>query len=81
MQPTPPQYNVTELNVPMALFTGSRDWLADPIDVAGLLPKIKNTTFNHTNIDSYEHLDFIWGMNARFLIYNVIINMTKNYFV
>ena len=27
----------------MALFTGGHDWLADPVDVADLLPKLQHT--------------------------------------
>ena len=77
LQPNPPEYNLTELYVPTALFTGGHDWLADPEDVQNLIPKIEHTVFNHTTIESYEHLDFIWGLNASDLVYKVIINMTK----
>ena len=30
----------TELSVPTNLFTGGQDWLADPTDVAKLIPQI-----------------------------------------
>lgn len=79
LQPNPPQYNVSELSVHTALFSGSRDWLADKRDVDNLIPKISNTVFNHTNIASYEHLDFIWGLNARYDVYDVIIKMTQQF--
>ena len=42
-QPTPPSYNVTELNVPTALFTGGHDWLADPTDVNASIPLLNTT--------------------------------------
>ena len=79
LKPNPPNYNVSELNIPTALFSGLQDWLADPKDVAKLVPKIQGTVFNHTTIPSYEHLDFIWGLNARFDVYDIIINMTKKF--
>ena len=79
LKPTPPEYNVTELQVPTALFSGSKDWLADPEDVKALVPKIQDTLFNHTNLVTYEHLDFIWGLSARFDVYDVVINMTKRF--
>ncbi len=47
-QPTPPSYNLTELNVPTALFTGGHDWLADPTDVYAYIP-VLNTTGGYSN--------------------------------
>jgi len=76
-QPYPPPYNVSELTVKTALFTGGQDWLADPTDVADLLPKIKDVVFYHKNITYYEHLDFIWGLDAATEIYDEIISLIK----
>lgn len=69
------------MTVPMALFTGTKDWLADPKDVAELLP-ILNATGHlifHKNIDYYDHLDFIWGVNAATVIYSDIIKIAKDH--
>lgn len=76
-QSTSPSYNLTALSIPTALFTGGQDWLADPTDVAGLIPKINTTgkVFYHKNIDAYDHLDFIWGLDAATLVYHEIVNM------
>ena len=49
-QPHSPPYNITELTVKTSLFTGGQDWLADPTDVANLIPKIKDVTFYHKNV-------------------------------
>ena len=64
---------MSALNVPTALFAGGHDFLANPRDVANLLPKIKSTLVFVKNISSYEHLDFIWGINANELVYDEII--------
>ena len=77
-QKTPPLYNVTKLTVPTFLFTGGHDWLADPKDVAGLISKIQGVMKNHINISYYEHLDFIWGIDAATQVYKVIIEDIKN---
>ena len=76
-QSTPPLYNVTKLTVPTFLFTGSKDWLADPQDVAALIPKIQGVIKKHINIPYYEHLDFIWGIDAATKVYKVIIDDIK----
>lgn len=80
LQATSPSYNITQLNIPTVLFTGDKDWLADPIDVANMIPKI-NTTGKVVNIpiDGYEHLDFIWGLDAANRVYDKIINFTQKF--
>ena len=76
-QSTSPSYNLTSLSVPTALFSGGQDWLADPRDVSGLIPKINTTgkVFYHKYVDAYDHLDFIWGLDAATLIYSDIVNL------
>ncbi|KAM5235950.1 gastric triacylglycerol lipase [Ctenodactylus gundi] len=73
-QPTPPYYDVTAMNVPIAVWNGGHDPLADPHDVDNLLPKLSNLIY-HKEIPPYNHLDFIWAMNAPQKIYNEIVSM------
>ncbi|XP_004583436.1 gastric triacylglycerol lipase isoform X1 [Ochotona princeps] len=73
-QPTPPYYNVTAMNVPTAVWSGGQDLLADPEDVDLLLPKLSNLIY-HKEILPYNHLDFIWAMNAPQEVYNEMISM------
>jgi len=67
------------MTVVMAVFTGGHDWLADPLDVADLLPKLQHTgkVIFHKNIDSYNHLDFLWGLNAATLVYKDILEIAE----
>ncbi|PNJ72079.1 LIPF isoform 4 [Pongo abelii] len=73
-QSQPPYYNVTAMNVPIAVWNGGKDLLADPQDVGLLLPKLPNLIY-HKEIPFYNHLDFIWAMDAPQEVYNDIVSM------
>ena len=77
-QDTPPLYDLSKFDVPTYLFTGGRDWLADPTDVAKLIPQIQHVLKNRVDISYYEHLDFIWGVDANKKVYDIIINDIKS---
>ncbi|GFO44618.1 lipase [Plakobranchus ocellatus] len=72
-QKTPPIYNPGKVNVPVAIFRGSHDWLADPKDVEWLLPQL-NVTLD-VNIPFYEHLDMTWAVDAHTLMYKDLVNI------
>ncbi|KAL6061437.1 hypothetical protein STEG23_033204, partial [Scotinomys teguina] len=57
-QSTPPIYEVENMKVQTAIWSGARDILANPIDVKNLVAKTYNLVY-HKKIDDYNHLDFI----------------------
>ncbi|XP_050393751.1 gastric triacylglycerol lipase [Patella vulgata] len=76
-QPTPPAYHPENMTVPVAVFRGGDDWLADPQDIEWLLPKLQNLIYDK-NIDHWEHIDFIFGLDAPELCYSVIVDLIFN---
>ena len=66
------------MRVPVALFSGDQDWLATPKDVSLLVPKLRTKVF-HKSIKKWDHLDFIWGIDAPSLIYGDIERLLKKF--
>jgi lysosomal acid lipase/cholesteryl ester hydrolase len=71
---SPPEYDLTKVNVPTYLFWGVNDWLADPTDVGLLVEKLNPAILKgNTGLADFNHMDFIWGMNAPAEVYSKII--------
>ncbi|XP_052777753.1 gastric triacylglycerol lipase-like [Mya arenaria] len=76
-QVSPPVYPIGEINVPIMLFHGTNDWLVSVSDVTRLLNDTQ-PTISKKLIQGWEHLDFIWALNAPQQCYNDIISTFKN---
>jgi len=73
-QRTPPVYDLSTVKAPVILMWGPEDWLADPKDVAWLASQLPNLVEDiRIADDSFNHLDFIMGLNANALCYKIII--------
>uniref|UniRef100_A0A914WPK3 Lipase n=1 Tax=Plectus sambesii TaxID=2011161 RepID=A0A914WPK3_9BILA len=74
---TPPEYSVKDFHIPTYLYWGDEDWLADPTDVAQtLLPNLPNIVQSN-EMKGWNHLDFIWGLNAADQIYHPVVEIMK----
>lgn len=62
------------MKVPTAMWSGGRDILSDPIDVAMLEPKISNLIY-HKKISDNNHMDFVIGLNAPNEVFNEILEL------
>lgn len=75
---TPPNYDMSQVNVPVCLFVGGKDSFGDPEDVAILEKALPKKPWVHTE-PSYTHLDPIWGLNANVRIYPLIVELVSNH--
>ncbi|EEB09972.1 Lipase 3 precursor, putative [Pediculus humanus corporis] len=76
----PPDYNVSSINVPIALYYATNDWLASIKDVKQLesqLPNIINVY--KVPYSKFNHLDFIYAIDAKFLLYDKVVEILNKY--
>jgi len=77
----PPQYNLTMIDksgVPISLYSGSNDLLADPTDVSHLETSISNALKTNIEFYGWAHLDFTWAADAYSTIYPHVITDIKS---
>ncbi|XP_023303354.2 lipase 3 [Lucilia cuprina] len=75
---TPPDYNLANVKAKVALHYSINDWLATPEDVEKLHQRLPNVVGKFkVNYDEFNHLDFVWGINAQDLLYNKMLKLMK----
>jgi pimeloyl-ACP methyl ester carboxylesterase len=77
-QTTPPLYDLTQVKVPVALYWGQQDWLADPDDVELIRKSLPNIV-DEMDIEFYDHLDFVWGTNVKTILYDRMMQLMLKY--
>ncbi|NXC50462.1 LICH hydrolase, partial [Penelope pileata] len=75
-QEKPPCYQVEKMPVPTAVWSGGEDWAADQRDIHLLLPRIAHL-ISHVHIASWNHWDFIWGLDAPKHLYSCMVAMME----
>mmetsp|Transcript_107843 Transcript_107843/g.348102 ORF Transcript_107843/g.348102 Transcript_107843/m.348102 type:complete len:484 (+) Transcript_107843:23-1474(+) len=76
----PPVYRLEQIRVPVALFSGANDLLADHEDVARLMQDLRpGVVFRHLELGGYAHLDFIWASDAHRKLYPEVIQAIRGH--
>lgn len=76
-QATAPLCQVQSMPTPTLLFVGNNDVLGDPADVEALKPQISNL-LHYEVIPGWNHLDFLYGLDASKLLYPKIVSFMKS---
>ncbi|KAM6442644.1 lysosomal acid lipase/cholesteryl ester hydrolase-like [Liasis olivaceus] len=75
-QSVPSSYQIKDMAVPTAVWSGGNDRIADPKDIKLLLPNIVNLVY-HGYWSDWNHWDFIWGLNAPKRMFFKIIQLLE----
>jgi len=67
----PPEYDTTTIHTPTVLISGTMDTLSSVEDAKWTRSHLANVVA-HYEILGYNHMDFIWGMNAGDVLYRRI---------
>uniref|UniRef100_A0A8D0C4U9 Partial AB-hydrolase lipase domain-containing protein n=1 Tax=Salvator merianae TaxID=96440 RepID=A0A8D0C4U9_SALMN len=77
-QTTPPVYRIEDIKIPISVWTGGQDLFADSRDVGALCFRISNL-IDKRHIPEWQHVDFIWGLDATERMYRHIIETMRKY--
>ena len=59
-------------------YEASKDWLSDPNDISYLRENLPNIVDDY-EVDLWNHVDFIWAINARELLYERIVKLMEKF--
>nr|XP_033339533.1 gastric triacylglycerol lipase-like [Megalopta genalis] len=76
----PPEYDLSKVAAPIALFSSDHDLLATPKDVDLLKRKLSNVVFHEElSTPTFNHYDFLWGKSSVKFIYEPILKLLTVY--
>lgn len=75
---SPPDYNLNNVKARVALYHSQNDWLAVVKDTQKLARSLPNVVLNYlVPHKKFNHVDFTWGIDAPFLLYDEIMRTMK----
>ncbi|XP_055837572.1 lipase 3-like [Episyrphus balteatus] len=77
---SPPNYNEKNIIAPVRLYYSDNDYFASVIDVQKLIRVLPNCVESfHVPYPKFNHLDFLWAMEVKPLLYDRILNVTNRF--
>ncbi|VDL99999.1 unnamed protein product, partial [Schistocephalus solidus] len=79
-QPVPPVYGLGNIDIPLKLYWGGDDTLSTPSDVRSLIDELPRRSYiRNMYLPYYNHLEFVWGLDAAELIYPDILDFLREF--
>ncbi|XP_015182224.1 PREDICTED: lipase 3-like isoform X2 [Polistes dominula] len=76
----PPKYDLRKVKVPVAIFYGENDSLTHFSDVQKIIDKLPNVIeTKKIEYSKFNHVDFLWGRDAKKLVYNNVVAVLKRF--
>ncbi|XP_043522896.1 lipase 3-like [Frieseomelitta varia] len=76
----PPKYDLEKIKTPIAIFYSENDFLTDPTDITKLTDRLPNVTeIRKIEYLKFNHVDYMWGRDARMLLYNAVLTVLKKF--
>jgi len=76
---SPPEYKLENLKVKVALFYSTKDWLSTVKDISTYLRPKLNNIIHEQILHRYNHMDFVWGIDAWKKLYPDVIAILNNH--
>ncbi|XP_066999665.2 lipase 3 [Anabrus simplex] len=76
---SPPDYDLSKITAPVYLLYSENDWLAGLRDIQRLFDGLPNAHKYDVPLHSFNHLDFLWAIDANQLVYSETVKIMKDY--
>ncbi|KAM7306581.1 gastric triacylglycerol lipase-like [Ixodes scapularis] len=76
----PPEYELSHVEVPVAIYWSKGDWFAVEKDVARLRDGLSNVVeYYQVPDEQFTHYDFSWGINAEPILFRQMMSVMAKY--
>ncbi|CAL8123995.1 unnamed protein product [Orchesella dallaii] len=76
----PPEYNLTNVRVPVSIMVGAKDLLGSPLDAKSVARKLPNLVdFHYVQHLHFQHVDFCYAKGVGRLVYSRAVRMLDAY--
>ncbi|KAF3426648.1 hypothetical protein E2986_10921 [Frieseomelitta varia] len=75
----PPDYNLSNVKLPVYLYYGANDKFVDVQNLYQLHEALPNAQKFLVPSNDFAHLDFVWGKHADIWVYNKILSLMERH--